>query len=449
MTSGPYGYLSDITKLHDARSGRASSWDQTGRNRDNWVIAPGATVTLAEIEGPGCITHIWMTQSCRETPGPGLIPAGMSGVPMLEIHNALGVNWEVVDPDYYRKILLKIYWDDQEHPSVLTPLGDFFGLMNSLSGNYSSLPLSVSVKDVERYIFGGSASFNSYFQMPFNRKCRIEVENQNDIPYIQYFYIDYELYREPLADETLYFHAQWRRQNPCDGWGPDLQVNSMEVAQVANVDGSGNYVILEAEGEGHYVGCNLAVRHFQGSWWGEGDDMFFIDDDTWPPSLHGTGSEDYFGHAWGMQHNAFPMFGTIVHEEDVPGFQHSYRFHIADPVRFKRNIKVTIEHGHANHLSDDYSSTAYWYQTLPTKPFSILPVAERLPIRAEAPATSAPTPAWADDQIRARADQEARRAAFLLERKTFYEGRAADALAASAGNVQQAADIRRRFLGER
>ncbi len=446
MAPGPHGLLADLTHVRDARSARSSSWDQSGRNKDNWVVGPGESVVLADIEGPGCITHIWMTQSCRITPGPGLIPPELVGVPMLEIHNALGVNWEIVDPDYYRKILLKIFWDDQEHPSVLVPLGDFFGLMNSLSGNYSSMPLSVSAKDVETHTFGGSASFNSYFQMPFGTRARIEVENQNDIPYLQYFYIDYELYREPLPETTAYFHALWRREKPCDGWGPDLQTNSYEVGSVPNLDGQGNYVILDIEGEGHYVGCNLAVRHFQGSWWGEGDDMIFIDDDTWPPSLHGTGSEDYFGHAWGMQHNAFPMCGTIVHEEDVPGFQHSYRFHITDPVRFKKRIKVTIEHGHANHLADDFSSTAYWYQKLPTVPFGVLPVGDRLPLRATGPGTATPAQATTDAQKAARAGAAERNEAFQKARRDFLAGRAQETRASSDGNVAQAADIRRRYL---
>ena len=139
---------------------------------------------------------------------------------MLEIHNALGVSWEVVDPDYYRKVVLKMYWDDQETPSVVAPLGDFFGLMNSLSGSFESLPLSVSAKEPELHTFGGSAAFNSYFRMPFGARARIVVENQNDIPYLQYFYIDYELVKEPLPDDAVYFHAHWRRALPNAGWGP-------------------------------------------------------------------------------------------------------------------------------------------------------------------------------------------------------------------------------------
>jgi D-arabinan exo alpha-(1,3)/(1,5)-arabinofuranosidase (non-reducing end) len=444
-TAGPtMGLLADLTRTRDSRSARASSWDQTGRNRDNWIIMPGEERVLADLQGPGCITHIWMTQSCRLHPGPGQIPADVVGVPMLEIHNALGVSWEVVDPDYYRKIVLKIYWDDQENPSVIAPLGDFFGLLNSLSGSYESLPLSVSAKEPEEYTFGGSAAFNSYFQMPFNRRARVVVENQNDVPYLQYFYIDYELYRESLPRDVAYFHAHYRQARPNNGWGPDLQTNSIEV-NIPNLDGVDNYVALEVEGEGHYVGCNLAVRHFQGSWWGEGDDMIFIDDDSWPPSLHGTGMEDYFGHAWGMQRNGYLMNGTIVHEEDVPGFHHSYRFHLVDPIRFQKRIRVTFEHGHANHLSDDWSSTAYWYQKLPTAPLSIPPVAERLPLRPQASTVTSAIPALTADQQAARVEATERMQRFIELRDRVRAERVPEIDAWERGNAAQAEDIRTRF----
>jgi hypothetical protein len=216
--------------------------------------------------------------------------------------------------------------------------------------------------------------------MPFNKKAKIEIINENERPLGLYFNIDYELYKQPLPEDTLYFHASWHREFPCNGWGDDLQVNSPEVNSVANLSGEENYVVLDAEGSGHYVGCNLSVTHFQGSWWGEGDDMIFIDGEK-EPSLIGTGTEDYFNHAWGMQKNQFPFFGSILHESDFAGYQVSYRFHIVDPVYFSKSIRVTIEHGHANHLSDDWSSTAYWYQILPCKPLSILPMAQRLPIK--------------------------------------------------------------------
>jgi Protein of unknown function (DUF2961) len=445
MHTGPFGLLSDLTQARRARSARSSSWDQSGKNRDNWVIGPGATVVLADIEGPGSITHIWMTQTCRIVPPIGSIHAPL--LPMFageEIPSATGISGEVVDPDYYRKVLLKIFWDDQEHPSVLVPLGDFFGLLNSIPGTYTSLPLTVSAIESEEHQFGGNAALNSYFNMPFNQRCRIEIENQNTVPYIQYFYIDYELYREPLTPETLYFHAQWNRQNPCDGWAPDLHVHGTEMTHASNLDGIGNYLILEADGKGHYVGCNLAVRNTHGTWWGEGDDMIFVDDDTWPPSLHGTGSEDYFGNAWGMQNHSFPMNGTMIHEAEVPGYQHSYRFHITDAIRFEKRILVTMEHGHANHLSDDWASTAYWYQTLPSKSFGILPVDQRLPTRPEL--NDDKPQGFHQDERTKVSGYVAKFSAFLDAREQLYEKWISDTLKASQGNILQAADIRRRFM---
>ncbi|NLS75731.1 MAG: DUF2961 domain-containing protein [Chloroflexi bacterium] len=360
MSSGPKGgLLANLTRVRDARTARVSSWEQNGRNGDAWVIMPGETAVLADLEGPGCITHIWMTQYTRFVQG---------------------ADWDITDPDYYRKVLIKITWDDQEHPSVLVPLGDFFCLGHSICSNFATIPFTSSAHEAQRLKFGGNAALNCYLQMPFNKRARIELENQGEYPHRQYYYVDYELYREPLGDDVAYFHAQWRRENPCDGWDPDVKVNVPE-ANIVNLDGAGNYVILEAEGRGHYIGCNLSVTNFQGTWWGEGDDMFFIDGETWPPSLHGTGSEDYFNQAWGMQGNAFPMNGSSLWEGDKPGYQVSYRFHLVDPVRFSQSIRVTMEHGHGNHLLNDWASTAYWYQTLPHKPFDILPVEKRLPLR--------------------------------------------------------------------
>jgi hypothetical protein len=241
---------------------------------------------------------------------------------------------------------------------------------------------------------------NCYFQMPYANGARIEIVNDMEWPvHAFYYYVDYEEY-DRLDDDVLRFHAQWRRQNPTDGM--DLAGKDASAAfQIKNLDGKGNYVILEAEGRGHYVGCNLSVDNIEVGdraalivhspekqepleWWGEGDDMIFIDGEGFPPSLHGTGSEDYFCNAWGMQSHAFPYAGTSLFEYDpeFPGRRKctSYRFHIEDPVIFAKSIRVTIEHGHGNHQSNDYSSTAYWYQTEPHKPFpEMLPLAERLP----------------------------------------------------------------------
>ncbi|GAB2022865.1 hypothetical protein RyT2_19390 [Pseudolactococcus yaeyamensis] len=249
---------------------------------------------------------------------------------------------------------------------------------------------------------------NCYFPMPFNKKAKIEIINENELPFALYYYVDYELYKEELPEDTVYFHSQWTRNNPNNGWGNDLQTNSPDVQNIANLTGDDNYVVLETEGKGHYVGCNLSVNHFQGSWWGEGDDMIFIDGET-TPSINGTGTEDYFSFAWGMQKNHFLYNGTIIHEADMPGYTVAYRFHIADPIHFSEKIKVTIEHGHANHLSDDWSSTAYWYQTLPSPILSILPVDERIPNVAIMPKVEQKFyPTLTPDQEKAFADAEKR-----------------------------------------
>ena len=455
MNTRPMGGLFDnLTQLRDVRSARASSWDQEGRNQDYWLIPPNESIVLADIEGPGCITHIWMTQFCRRVLGPGIIDPyiGHYVAPIFEIHNALGLNWEVSDPDYYRKILLKFYWDDQEHASVLVPLGDFFGIGHSIAANYQSLPFTATVKPEEQFLIGGNAGLNCYLPMPFQKRARIEIENQNDVAYGQYFYIDYELHREQTSESNLYFHAHWKRDNPCDGWGPHLQTNSPET-NIVNLSGDDNYVVLETEGRGHYVGCNLSVAHFQGTWWGEGDDMIFIDDDTWPPSIHGTGTEDYFNHAWGMQKNAFPMCGTILHESDMPGYQVSYRFHLTDPVHFSQRIKVTMEHGHGNHLSDDWASTAYWYQTLPSKAQSVPKVEERLPTRLQSslnPGDTDTTPASSgqlNDEMRQMLEAASERGErYLNERAVEAETKIQRTRQRSLGNIEHARRIRESFI---
>jgi hypothetical protein len=444
-----YSPLSSLTILQDARTARVSSWDQRGRNQDNWTIGPGETRVLADLRGPGRITHIWTTQFCRSQLGPGLLDPEDTATtaPVLEIHNALGLNWEQPDPDYYRKVLLRITWDEQPHPAVLVPLGDFFGVGHSIPNSYASALFTVSAKPEESLIFGGSAALNCWAPMPFNSRALIEVVNENDLPLTMYFYVDYELLRQPLPDDTVYFHARWTRSDPCDGWGPDLQTNSPET-NVAHLSDEGNFVVLETTGAGHYVGCNLSVHHRQGSWWGEGDDMIFIDDDTWPPSLHGTGTEDYFNHAWGMQKNAYLYHGTIVHESDLPGYSVTYRQHVVDPVRFSSRIKVTIEHGHANHLADDWAATAYWYQTLPSPTATIPPVEGRLPTRPSglrAPEPAPPPAAIGEEVARMRQDYQARFQAYTDKLANRARDRAERSRRESDANTAHAAELRRRF----
>ncbi|MCM8820979.1 MAG: DUF2961 domain-containing protein, partial [Candidatus Omnitrophica bacterium] len=271
------GILKELYRVKDTITKRISSYDVSGRNQDCWKIEPGETKTLAEIEGPGCITHIWMTQGGRSF--------------------------------LYREMALKIYWDGEKNPSINVPLGDFFCLGHSLVNSFCSLPFTASTSSP--YQFGAGCALNCYLQMPFRKYAKIELVNEGKYVHIQYFYIDYELYKEKFGDDIAYLHAQWRRENPTPGWGPEVKVNTPEanVVNKGKVAYSNNYVILEAEGRGHYIGCNLSVANFHGTWWGEGDDMIWVDGYKWPPDLHGTGSEDYFNQAWGMQDNAFLFNG--------------------------------------------------------------------------------------------------------------------------------------------
>ncbi len=437
MGTGPTGgVLGELTRARDARSARTSSWNHEGRNQDAWVIPAGETAVLADIEGPGCITHLWFTQSCQRLIADRLVS----------------------DPDYYRKVLLRITWDDQQHPSVLAPLGDFFCLGHSIGNSFASLPFTASAKPEQTYRFGGNAALNCYLQMPFRKRALIEIVNQNDVPYRQYFYVDYELYRYDLPEDTVYFHAQWRRENPTAGWDSRVIVNSPE-SNVVNLqtESRNNFVILEAEGRGHYIGCNLSVTNFQGTWWGEGDDMIFVDGEEWPPSLHGTGSEDYFNQAWGMQENAFPMNGSSIYEGRMPGYQTSYRFHLVDPVRFSTSIRVTMEHGHGNHSANEWASTAYWYQTLPSKPFDILPVEQRLPIRlgdlGRVPMLAStqvpPFPGGANDEMRRMAEQHRQK---IERQQADLNASAAERWAASQAdsrrNTEYARELRSRWRAE-
>ena len=347
--------LSGLPFLRDARRGRASSHDRTGGNLDFWLFQPGETRTLAELAGPGAVRHIWMTLASREDA-------------------------------YPRRSVLRMFWDGADTPCVEAPIGDFFGVGHGVIKEYWSLPLAMSPRD--------GRGFNCWFPMPFHRDARIEVTNEGERRLVLYFYIDYETYEQPLENAAL-FHAQWRRESPTEGWGDDSRrfeddpEYRNEVWSTPNLTGDGNYVILEAKGRGHYVGCNLNIdchTRLKNDWYGEGDDMIFIDGDT-KPTLHGTGTEDYFGTAWSPQQEfCAPYHGLPLTEgtADWPwGGRHSmYRFHIEDPVHFRESIRVTIEHGHANNLSNDYSSTAYWYQTEPhAPPPQLPPVLERLPRR--------------------------------------------------------------------
>jgi hypothetical protein len=343
------GGLGDLARLRDARRRRASSWDTSGGNADFWLIAPGETRTLADMRGPGAVRHIWMTLASREAA-------------------------------YPRRSTLRMYWNGAATPCVEVPTGDFFGVGHGVLAEYASLPLSMSPAD--------GRGFNCFFPMPFNEHGRIDITNDGERRLVCYFYVDYEEYPQPQAG-TGCFHAQWRRENPTDGWGrigvPHTDVERAEAWRRPNLAGAGNYVILEAAGRGHYVGCNLNIDVFerqQNDWYGEGDDMIWIDGEL---AIRGTGTEDYFNTAFcpaktfSAPYHGLPVYSGTP-EWPWSGKNSMYRWHIEDPVHFRESIRVTIEHGHANDLSNDYSSTAYWYQTEPhAPPPAYAAVAARLP----------------------------------------------------------------------
>ena len=336
--------LDNLTRITDGKTGRVSSWDTSGRNDDAWSIPPGESRVLADIQGPGIVTHLWLTQR-----------------------------------NHYRECLLKITWDDASEPSVLVPLGDFFCLGNNLVNSFESQLFTASTGSNNSFDQG--CALNAYAPMPFRERALIELINESDEEHRQYFYVDYETVADLPADRG-YFHAEFRRSNPFGGWGHEIRVNTPE-ANIVNREEQAwrdNYLILETAGRGHYIGCNLSVTNFQGTWWGEGDDMIWVDGYKWPPDLHGTGSEDYLNQAWGMQDNAFLRNGSSIHEDHTDGYQTSYVFHLENPVRFQREIRVTMEHGHGNHLANDWSSVAYWYAESPTQVAAPPPVGKRMPV---------------------------------------------------------------------
>lgn len=359
MTMG-FSTLRGLIYPREARRRRASSWDRTGGNRDFIRIEAGETATVAEIAGSGCINHLWFTINAKE-------------------------------PLYLRTTILRIYWDGESTPSVETPLGDFFGVGHARVNHFVSLPLNMITGPGP--LEHNQAAMNCFFAMPFANGARITLTNESDqVIEHAYFYVDYE--ERAVEPDALRFHAQWRRELPTQAT-VDLSAPGVTVEptnDLPNLDGRENYVILDAQGRGHYVGCVLSIDHLNPipnfGWFGEGDDMIFIDGEVWPPSLHGTGTEDYFCAAWGYPSGKYdaPYHGVSLAGPNQGPLTYSgkwsmYRFHIEDPVYFAQSIRVTIEHGHANLHASDYSSVAYWYQSEPHAPFPVLPpVAERLPL---------------------------------------------------------------------
>jgi hypothetical protein len=332
----PGNPLSGLEKQKNFESRRTSSSDPNWKNGngDSRPIAPGGTLAIAELEGPGAIAHIWFTIA----------------------HQA---------KNYSRLMTLRIYWDGEEHPSVECPIGDFFGIGHGVDNILNSLPIRVSSEGRGR---------NCYWPMPFCKSAKITVTNESDKPCNGiFYYIDWQKH-ESLPDGALYFHAMYRQEFPC-------------------VIGR-NYLIADIEGRGHYVGTVQSVVDVSDGWYGEGDDFFFIDGEK-EPSLRGTGSEDYFCDGWGFwPHPDGLFYGAPMPKFGAAGDMISvYRWHIPDPVAFKKSLRVEIEHKGSQEFPggggsgfierDDLMSTvAYWYQTEPHKAWPALPSGpERLPFR--------------------------------------------------------------------
>ena len=324
--------LSDLPKPQDYILKRISSYDRKGGNEDYRALPAGATLTLLDEKGPGEITHVWITIASRE-------------------------------PYHLKKIVLRMYWDGETSPSVEAPVGDFFGLGLGDYFMYQSIPLSV----------GGDKALNCFFPMPFQKSARITLTNEGrETAAAVYWNIDVRQYRSPLPPGTLYFHAQYRQATP----------NIAHPENRFDLDGKNNYVWMEAQGRGQFVGVTMSVLENADGWWGEGNDMFFVDGATLP-SIEGTGSEDYFLGAWdfGGKNFSYGLYGAPVVGPEREGARWSvYRFHLDSPIPFTKSLRATIEHGAANDRGDNFYSVAYWYQTEPHAPFPPLPpVEERIP----------------------------------------------------------------------
>jgi len=354
-------FFSDMMVLRESRSARVSSWDRTGANKDFRTVKSGDTLELADIPNAGCIRHIYFTILMSES--------------------------TLADPRYLRDLVFRAFWDGEKTPSIEVPFGDFFGQGHGCIRFFRSLMFAVN-EGAE--LPGGKAStltvgFNSYFPMPFSNGAKLTLTNEGDYEVgAVWYHIDYE--QLPGLEANIgRFHAQWRRENPTVAFG-DVKNNPHN--DLCNLDGRENYVILEAKGHGNFAGYFLNVHNFFETWYGEGDDMIFIDGETWPPSLHGTGTEECFGGgACPNFEYAGPYTGFhLVGNKNFLGKTSMYRFFVTDPIRFMKSIKVTIEHGHANNFANDYSSTAFWYQSEPHGPFpALLPQKDRRPVQGDDP----------------------------------------------------------------
>ncbi|MFA6126035.1 MAG: glycoside hydrolase family 172 protein [Bacteroidales bacterium] len=341
--------LSDLIRPIDGRSMRATSTktDENGKpiahNADNSRVKPGETKVVLEANGPGAVTHMWFTFL-----GPARHP------------------WATNGSATHQEMMIRIFYDGNPVPAVEAPFGDFFA--NCFGKRSEVISLPVIVEDAD--------SYNCFWPMPFRKSIRVEIVNQSKDKNISllYYNIDW-IKKNHLPKEIPYFYARYRQEYPTKP-GDD-------------------YLILETQGKGHYVGTVLSVRTRSPSWFGEGDEKIYIDGEK-DASIWGTGTEDYFLSAWGLQSGVnTPYFGTVFFDQwgIVGGHTSAFRWHLADPIVFEKGIKVTIEHygwispdenkerrAHSwNEREDDFASVAFWYQTgQPSGQTAIPPAEERI-----------------------------------------------------------------------
>ena len=283
-------------------------------------LKPGETVAVMDTEGPGIIRHMWFTFDCA----------------------------------FYRQVIIRVYWDGQGIPSIEAPLGDF--LCNSWNKRQEILALPINVNP--------KGGMNIFFPMPFRKHARITVTNDSPRPLPGFFYtINYTL--EKVEQDALYFHAQWRRANPLTAGTDYLMADGIK-------------------GRGQYVGTFMSWQQNNAGWWGEGEIKMFMDSDGKSPTICGTGTEDYFGGAWGFGRQSYsaPFFGfqQVEGQSETIGCRMTlYRFHVMDPVFFRKDLKITMQalgwrsESRFLPLQDDIASTVYWYQGLPSAALPPLP----------------------------------------------------------------------------
>ncbi len=348
------GVLGNVPKLSDAKTRSISAENPKGERAGGAREVPDAN-SPASMLGQG-----WKVRPCIDLP-----PKSKTTIAEIESSGTIRHIWITVAELAYRNCIIRMWWDDEDTPSVEVPLGDLFCCGHAMRAQVNSIPIAINP----------SGGFNSYWPMPFRKSARIEIENQWHENIGGFFYqIDYELDEVPV--DIAYFHAQWRRQ----------------VTKIDNPD----YIILDGvKGKGQYVGTYMAWTQLSNGWWGEGEIKFFMDGDTEFPTICGTGTEDYFCGAWGFwgpdnkeesfcrPFVGYPLVRHVANEVPKHGL---YRWHIPDPIRFESSLKVTMQAlgwwpgGKFQPLQDDIASVAYWYQAEPHAAFpTILPVHLRWP----------------------------------------------------------------------